>query len=221
MPGGFGERGIEGKIQAVRYAREQQHPVSRHLPRHAGRGRRVRAPRRSACRARNSTEFNRAAPHPVIALITEWQDRERRRRAAQREVRHGRHDAPRRAGSAAVARLARAPDLRHGRRSTSATATATSSTTAICEQLTNAGLRFSGFSSDGLVEMIELPTHPWFVAMQFHPEFTLDAARRPSAVHRLRARGARAPRSEQLPVRRRRAHEARAISRSASTGRSS
>ena len=45
VPGGFGERGIEGKIQAVRYAREQRHPLPRHLPRHAGGDRRVRPPR--------------------------------------------------------------------------------------------------------------------------------------------------------------------------------
>ena len=84
----------------------------------------------------------------------------------------------------------------------SATATATSSTTTTCERYRSAGLRFSGFSRDGLVEMIELPSHPWFVGDAVPPGVHVDAARRPSAVHRLHPRGARASRrAAQLPQR--------------------
>ena len=67
------------------------------------------------------------------------------------------------------------------------------------ERLAKAGLRFSGFSSDGLVELIELPSHPWFIASQFHPEFTST----PRDGHPLFAgfiRAARQYRASQLPV---------------------
>ena len=82
MPGGFGERGIEGKIQAVRFAREHGIPYlgiclgmqvaiveyGRHV---------------QGLHDANSTEFNRATPHPVIALISEWQDQAARRADAR------------------------------------------------------------------------------------------------------------------------------------------
>jgi CTP synthase len=67
------------------------------------------------------------------------------------------------------------------------------------EQFRKAGLRFSGFSHDGLVEIIELPGHPWFVATQFHPEFTSN----PRAGHPLFTgfiKAARAARAAQLPA---------------------
>ena len=211
VPGGFGERGIEGKIQAVRYAREQQHSVSGHLPRHAAGDHRVRAPRARPARTRNSTEFNRATPHPVIALITEWQDQAHGAQQRDESVRQWAAPcASARRKCVLGARLARARDLRHGRRSASVTATATSSTTATCERYRNAGLRFSGFSRDGLVEMIELPTHPWFVATQFHPEFTST----PRDGHPLFTgfvRAARAHRAAAAAAAACRAHEARRL----------
>ena len=77
VPGGFGERGIEGKIQAVRYAREQRIPVPRHLPGDAAGDHRVR---RATCwDLPTPTAPSSIAPrtHPVIALITEWQDQAR------------------------------------------------------------------------------------------------------------------------------------------------
>ena len=67
------------------------------------------------------------------------------------------------------------------------------------EQLANAGRRFSGFSADGLVEIIELPGHPWFLASQFHPEFTST----PRDGHPLFSgfvRAARNCRASQLPA---------------------
>ncbi len=82
-----------------------------------------------------------------------------------------------------------------------------------------AGMRFSGFSRDGLVEIVEMPSHPWFVATQFHPEFTST----PRDGHPLFTgfvRAARAYRASQLPAGGR-AHEAGRTTRSVSTGRCS
>ena len=141
VPGGFGKRGIEGKIKAIRYARENDVPYlgiclgmqlaviefARHV---------------AGLDGANSTEFDPDTPHPVIALITEWQDRDGsiERRAARLGPR--RHDAPRRAGLRSRAGLARAPDLRRDRPSPSATAIATRSTTTTCR-----GSRRRGSSS--------------------------------------------------------------------------
>ena len=66
VPGGFGMRGIEGKIEAIRYARTQQHPLFRHLPGHAVRRRRVRPRASSGSTDANSTEFDQTTEHPVI-----------------------------------------------------------------------------------------------------------------------------------------------------------
>ena len=171
VPGGFGERGIEGKIAAVRFAREQRHPVPRHLPRHAGRGDRIRAPRARA----GGRSFDRVPARrrdPVIALITEWQDR-----SGTRWTRDDRSDlgGTMRLGAQAAQLAARDAGTRAlwtRCRSTSATGIAMSSTTTISSGWRQAGLRFSGFSDDGLVEIVELPSHPWFIGVQFHPEFT-------------------------------------------------
>ena len=71
VPGGFGERGIDGKIDAIRFARERRHSVLRHLPRAAVRGDRVRPQRAAAWPSANSTEFNPNTPHPVVCLLDE------------------------------------------------------------------------------------------------------------------------------------------------------
>jgi CTP synthase len=111
VPGGFGERGIEGKIAAVRYAREHGIP---YLGICLGMqiaivefGRNV-----LGLDDANSTEFNRATPHPVIALIAEWQDTERGSQQRDEKVRQGRHHASGGAGSAARARYQGARLLR-------------------------------------------------------------------------------------------------------------
>ena len=147
----------------------------------------------------NSTEFNRATPHPVIALITEWQDQARGVAAARREVGQGRHHAPGRPGSAARRRHAGARALRprrhHG---------APSPPLRVQQQLPGAlppgaGCGSRASRADGLVEIIELPSHPWFVATQFHPEFTST----PRDGHPLFTgfiRAARAHRAAQLPA---------------------
>ncbi len=169
VPGGFGERGVDGKLRAIQYAREQQIPYlgiclgmqlaivefARHV---------------AGLQGAHSTEFNRSSPHPVIALIAEWQDEkgtvEQRSdksdlggtmRLGAQEVRlsHG-SQAHRIYGSDLIMERHRHRFEFNNR---------------YLQKLMNAGLRFSGFSRDGLVEMIELPAHPFFVASQFHPEF--------------------------------------------------
>jgi CTP synthase len=196
VPGGFGERGIEGKIQAVRYARENRIPYlgiclgmqvaivefGRHV---------------LALADANSTEFNRATSNPVIALITEWQDPTRGAQVRDETsdkgatMRLGAQEALLAAGS--LAREVYGKDRifeRHRHRY--------EFNNNYLERYTRAGMRFSGFSPDGLVEVIELPDHPWFVATQFHPEFTST----PRDGHPLFTgfiRAARAHRSAQLP----------------------
>ena len=170
VPGGFGERGIEGKIQAVRYAREQKIP-------YLG----ICLGMQVACiefardvlglAGANSTEFNRLAPDPVIALITEWQDREGARLTRSERSNLGgtmRLGAqPARVEADSLARAIYGQPVineRHRHRF--------EFNNTYLDRMQAAGLRFSAFSEDGLVEIIELPSHPWFVAVQYHPEFT-------------------------------------------------
>jgi CTP synthase len=170
VPGGFGDRGIEGKIAAVRLAREKGIPYlgiclglqvaviefARNL---------------AGLKGANSTEFDADTVHPVIALITEWQDRS--------GLTEERSEASELGGSMRLgAQLCRLKESslahtiygsdeifeRHRHRY--------EFNNGYLEQLSAAGLKFSGRSADGLVEVVELPEHPWFLACQFHPEFT-------------------------------------------------
>jgi CTP synthase len=118
-----------------------------------------------------STEFDRKTPHPVIALITEWQTSAG---AVEERDEHSDLGGTMRLGAQRV-------DLANG-----SLAAAIYGKEQIWERhrhryevnnnyrerLEKAGIRFSGLSVDDLVEVIELPAHPWFVASQFHPEFT-------------------------------------------------
>ena len=171
VPGGFGERGVEGKISAVRYARENKVPYlgiclgmqvaviefARHV---------------AGIEGATSSEFDAAAEHPVVGLITEWTTTE-----GDVEQRGEEDDL------GGTMRLgAQVCHLAEG--STAATAYGSTEVTErhrhryevnnnYVEQLENAGLRISGRSVDGeLVEVVEVADHPWFVACQFHPEFT-------------------------------------------------
>jgi CTP synthase len=197
VPGGFGERGIEGKIQALRYAREHGVPYlgiclgmqlaiieyGRHVLQLAD---------------AHSTEFNRASSHPVIALITEWQDRshgiQQRDEGSQLggTMRLGAQEVVLHAGTLARELYGREVIAeRHRHRF--------EFNNNYLEAYQRAGMKFSGFSRDGLVEIIELPGHPWFVATQFHPEFTST----PRDGHPLFTgfvRAARAYRGSQLPA---------------------
>ena len=170
VPGGFGERGIEGKIAAVRHAREHRIPYlgiclgmqlaviefGRHVLGLAG---------------ATSTEFNRATPHPVIALITEWQDAARGKQARDESsnlggtMRLGGQDVLLAEGSRAR-ELYGKPVIRERHRHRF------EFNNNYLERYRAAGLTFSGMSRDDLVEIVELAGHPWFVATQFHPEFT-------------------------------------------------
>jgi CTP synthase len=170
VPGGFGDRGIEGKIQAIRFARENGIP---YLGICLGMQLAIIEYARNvlALQGANSTEFDRATNHPVIALITEWQDLERGQQVRDEKsdlggsMRLGAQEAKLVPGS--LARMLYGKESifeRHRHRY--------EFNNHYLEELSAAGLRFSGFSADGLVEFIELPSHPWFVASQFHPEFT-------------------------------------------------
>ena len=171
VPGGFGERGVEGKISTVRYARESAVPYlgiclgmqvavieyARNVAGLAG---------------AHSTEFQPKTPHPVIALITEWQDASGQveQRSADSQIggtmRLGGQQCKLTPDS--LARQVYGQDVvseRHRHRY--------EFNNHYLASLESAGLKFCGTSLDGkLVEAIEIPGHPWFLACQFHPEFT-------------------------------------------------
>jgi CTP synthase len=171
VPGGFGKRGVEGKIEAVRYAREHNIP---YLGICLGMQVAVIEFARDAARltGAHSTEFEPDTPHPVIALITEWQDEDGT--VEQRDensdlggtMRLGAQTCKLKPGS--HAREVYGSDEifeRHRHRY--------EFNNHYLDKLVAAGLVVSGTSADGsLVEMIELKDHPWFIACQFHPEFT-------------------------------------------------
>ena len=115
VPGGFGKRGVEGKITGDPLRAREQGSVPGHLSGPAARGDRVRAQHRAGLEGAHSTEFDPNTPHPVIALIHEWQGRDGRARGAQRPLRPGRHHAAGRPGVCAAAGQPGAPDLRPGK----------------------------------------------------------------------------------------------------------
>ncbi len=170
VPGGFGDRGIEGKIRTVQFARENDIPylgICLGLQVAV-----IEAARNLAgLDGAQSTEFDRGAAHPVIALITEWQTGHGKveERDEQSDfggtMRLGAQQVFLQDGSKAAAVYGdREIAERHRHRY--------EVNNNYRERLTKAGVVFSGLSVDDLVEMIELPDHPWFVASQFHPEFT-------------------------------------------------
>jgi len=170
VPGGFGDRGIEGKIQAIRFARENRIP---YLGICLGMQLAIIEFARNVLllKGANSTEFDRATNHPVIALITEWQDLGRGQQIRDEKsdlggsMRLGAQEARLVRGSLAHSLYGKESIYeRHRHRY--------EFNNHYLEELAAAGLSFSGFSADGLVEFIELRSHPWFVASQFHPEFT-------------------------------------------------
>ncbi|HHQ13905.1 MAG TPA: CTP synthase, partial [Chromatiales bacterium] len=170
VPGGFGDRGFEGKLEAIRYARENGIPF---LGICLGLQAAVVELARNVAglEGANSTEFDSDTPHPVIALITEWQDRDGSTQSRSQDadlggtMRLGAQDCKLKPGT--LARRIYGADVireRHRHRY--------EFNNRYMEQLEAAGLVFSGLSPDGLVEVVELPSHPWYIACQFHPEFT-------------------------------------------------
>ncbi len=171
VPGGFGQRGIEGKIRAVRYAREERVP---YLGICLGMQVAVIEYARDVAGldGAHSTEFRHETPHPVIALITEWRDEggqvERRDEHSDLggSMRLGGQNCRLEPGSLAR-RVYGKPQIRERHRHRY------EFNNRYLDQLKDGGMRFSGWSLDGrLVEIVELPDHPWFIACQFHPEFT-------------------------------------------------
>lgn len=171
VPGGFGNRGTEGKIMAIQYAREHQIPF---LGICLGMQTAIIEFARNVLNLTdaNSTEFEPRTPHPVIGLITEWQDA-----SGSVEERHDESDlgGTMRLGgqichledNSLVKKLYQNAQIieRHRHRY--------EVNNHYLEALEEAGLFVSGRSVDGnLVEIVELPEHPWFIACQFHPEFT-------------------------------------------------
>jgi len=171
VPGGFGKRGVEGKIAAVKYARENGVPYLGICL-----GMQVAvieyARHKAGMEDAHSTEFNSSTTHPVIALITEWKSE-----TGETEKRDEHSDL------GGTMRLGAQPCmLQENSRIAEIYASDKISerhrhryefNNTFMQSLEDKGLKFSGRSVDGnLVEVIEIPEHPWFVACQFHPEFT-------------------------------------------------
>ena len=171
VPGGFGERGIEGKILAARYARENRIP---YLGICLGMQVAVIEYARDVCGlgTAHSTEFNPHSPHPVIALVTEWIDAAGsvEKRSADSSLggtmRLGVQRCRLKAGSRVRAMYnSETISERHRHRY--------EFNNNYREILTEKGLSLAGLSEDEeLVEIVEIADHPWFVGVQFHPEFT-------------------------------------------------
>jgi CTP synthase len=171
VPGGFGDRGIEGKIKAAKWAREHKIPylgiclgmqvavieIARH---------------KAGLENANSTEFNQATDYPVIGLVTEWKTAEGIVQIRNHSshlggtMRLGAQQCLLVEGSLAASIYGKNMiNERHRHRY--------EVNQHLLPRLEAVGLKVSGRSLDGnLVEVIELPDHPWFVACQFHPEFT-------------------------------------------------
>jgi CTP synthase len=171
VPGGFGQRGVEGKVLAAKFAREHNVPYLGiclgmqialiEFARH-----------QANMPEANSTEFNKETPFPVVALVTDWINQ-----SGEKEVRHEHSDkggtmrlggqlcrlTP---GSLTQKMYGKTEIIERHRHRYEVNNT-------LLPAIEAAGLKVSGRSDTGnLVEMIELPNHPWFIGCQFHPEFT-------------------------------------------------
>ena len=170
VPGGFGSRGTNGKIQTVRYARENNVP---YLGICLGMQIAIIEFARNVLKLEgaHSTEFDADTPHPVIALVTEWKnkDGEVQTRRANEDIggtlRLGAQSATLQPGSLAREIYGTSKiNERHRHRY--------EFNEQYRQMFMDAGISFSGISADNLVEMVELPDHQWFIGCQFHPEFT-------------------------------------------------
>jgi len=171
VPGGFGTRGVEGKIATVRYARERQIPYLGICL-----GMQVAvieyARNKVGLKDANSTEFNKDTSAPVIALITEWLEADGS--VVQRDERSDLGGTMRLGGQECLlAEGSLARKLYGKERIVERHRHRYEFNNQYGELLQEKGLRITGTSADGtLAEIVELPGHPWFLACQFHPEFT-------------------------------------------------
>jgi len=170
VPGGFGKRGTEGKIKAIQFARENKVP---YLGICLGMQLATIEFARNVCglAGANSTEFDPDTPHPVVALITEWMDRTGRveRRSDKSDLggtmRLGAQRVPVEPGTLAYRIYGPEVNERHRHRY--------EVNNVYVPQLEAKGLKISARTpSENLPEMMELPGHPFFFGVQFHPEFT-------------------------------------------------
>ncbi|MCK6429095.1 MAG: CTP synthase, partial [Burkholderiaceae bacterium] len=170
VPGGFGKRGTEGKIKAIQFARENKVP---YLGICLGMQLATIEFARNVCglAGANSTEFDPDTPHPVVALITEWTDRTGRieRRSDQSDLggtmRLGAQRVPVEPGTLAYRIYGSEVNERHRHRY--------EVNNAYVPQLEAKGYKVSARTpTENLPEMMELPAHPFFIGVQFHPEFT-------------------------------------------------
>ncbi|ADB14857.1 CTP synthase [Pirellula staleyi DSM 6068] len=188
VPGGFGERGIEGKIEAIQFARERKIPffgiclgmqcAAIEFARHV-----------IGLNGAHSSEFNKDTPHPVICLL----DEQKNITDKGGTMRLGAQDTSLAAGSRALAAYAQESiNERHRHRY--------EFNNNYRQQFAAHGMSVTGTSPDGkLVEVLELPDHPWFLSVQFHPEFKskptkahpLFAAFVEAAIERKSSRGER------------------------------
>ncbi len=169
VPGGFGKRGIAGKIDAVRYVRTHDIP---YLGICLGMQIAVIEYAQNVLQLKDahSTEFAENTPYPVIALVSEWRSLDGRveKRTANEDLggtlRLGAQVANLTADSA-VNRIYGTNRIRERHRHRY------EFNNFYREKFEEAGLRFAGYSNENLVEVIELPSHRWFIGCQFHPEF--------------------------------------------------
>ena len=170
VPGGFGKRGTEGKIRAIRHARENGVP---YLGICLGMQLATIEFARHVCglEGANSTEFDPDTPHPVVALITEWLDHTGRieRRTDKSDLggtmRLGTQTCPIEAGTLAARIYGATVAERHRHRY--------EVNNVYVPQLEARGYKVSARTpSENLPEIMELPAHPFFIGVQFHPEFT-------------------------------------------------
>jgi len=171
VPGGFGERGVEGKIKAIRYARENGIPFLGiclgmqlavvEFARHA-----------ANLEGAHSTEFDPKTRYPVVALITEWMAQNGRREMRDADAALG---GTMRLGGQEALLLpdTRVREIYQADRIVERHRHRYEVNNQFLPILKEAGLKVAAMSPrEGLCEMLELPDHPWFIGCQFHPEFT-------------------------------------------------
>ncbi|MBX3456950.1 MAG: CTP synthase [Candidatus Paracaedibacteraceae bacterium] len=179
VPGGFGNRGVEGKLEAVRFARENKIPYFGIC---FGMQLAVLETVRNVLgiKTANSTELDATTPEPVIGLMTEWMDGE----TLQKRQKNSNMGGTMRLGAydCTLSPTSRIAELYGSHKISERHRHRYEVNTAYKDRIEATGLKFVGMSPEGdLPEVVELQDHPWFIGVQFHPEFKS----RPFAPHPL------------------------------------